>query len=168
MYWRNLSKSLQDCKSLQTWTGVCCRRHFACSNSSLQMSWWILYWQQWRVCPRYEFSIRIHIRKHTYYILYDLVTGVSQCRVHPDCRDTEQCHSGSCIDACRIEQCGTNAICTSRDHAASCSCPQGYTGDPRVACYPSEFAYATNLNDLHLFAASCISYSQPDWCYHWM
>ena len=70
------------------------------------------------------------------------VTGVSQCEVHFDCRNTEQCHSGSCIDACRVEQCGTNAICTSRDHTISCECPPGYNGDPRVACYPSEYFHA--------------------------
>ena len=64
---------------------------------------------------------------------------MSQCKTHFDCRDTEQCHSGSCIDACRVEQCGTNAICTSRDHSAYCTCPQGYSGDANVACYPSEF-----------------------------
>ena len=76
----------------------------------------------------------LHIPSFAY-----LVIGVSQCTVHNDCRNTEQCHSGSCLDACRIEQCGTNAICTSRDHQISCKCPAGYTGDARVACYPSEF-----------------------------
>ena len=76
---------------------------------------------------------------------FQTVTGVSQCQVHFDCRNTEQCHSGSCIDACRVEQCGTNAICTSRDHTISCECPTGYTGDPRVACYPSEYFNARLL-----------------------
>ena len=78
----------------------------------------------------------LHIPSFAY-----LVIGVSQCTVHNDCRNTEQCHSGSCLDACRIEQCGTNAICTSRDHQISCKCPAGYTGDARVACYPSEFVF---------------------------
>ena len=71
-----------------------------------------------------------------------LVTAVSQCRVHFDCRTTEQCHTGSCLDACRVEHCGTNAICTSRDHSITCTCPPKYTGDARVACYPSEYFYA--------------------------
>lgn len=74
-----------------------------------------------------------------------IVTGVAQCRVHTDCRNTEQCHSGSCIDACRIEQCGTNAICTSRDHRSTCACPPGYTGDARVACIPSKRFFARIL-----------------------
>ena len=80
----------------------------------------------------------ILLQKSVVIIFYYLVIGVSQCQVHSDCRNTEQCHSGSCIDACRIEQCGTNAICTSRDHSISCACPPRYTGDPRVACYPSK------------------------------
>lgn len=75
--------------------------------------------------------------------IFPTVTAVSQCTVHGDCRNTEQCHSGSCLDACRVEQCGTNAICTSRDHSISCACPPGYTGDARVACYPSESSNAT-------------------------
>ena len=78
---------------------------------------------------------------NTYAYHLNTVTGVAQCRVHNDCRDNEQCHTGSCIDACRIEQCGTNAICTSRDHSISCECPPGYAGDARVACYPSECLY---------------------------
>ena len=71
--------------------------------------------------------------------LISTVTAVSQCSVHADCRNTEQCHTGSCLDACRVEQCGLNAICTSRDHSIRCTCPPGYTGDARVACYPSEY-----------------------------
>lgn len=74
-----------------------------------------------------------------YFNLISTVTAVSQCSVHPDCRNTEQCHTGSCLDACRVEQCGLNAICTSRDHSIRCTCPPGYTGDARVACYPSEY-----------------------------
>ena len=55
------------------------------------------------------------------------------------------------LDACRIEQCGTNAICTSRDHQISCKCPAGYTGDARVACYPSEFVFQKLTNYFEQF-----------------
>lgn len=78
------------------------------------------------------------------------VTAVSQCRIHPDCRTTEQCHTGTCLDACRVEQCGTNAICTSRDHSIICTCPPNYTGDARIACYPSEYIPPTYLYPLPL------------------
>ncbi len=64
-----------------------------------------------------------------------------QCVIHDDCRINEQCHTGSCIDACRIEGCGVNAVCTARLHAATCACPPGYTGDPRRACYPSKYKH---------------------------
>ena len=72
-----------------------------------------------------------------------VVEARPQCVTHPDCRNTEQCHTGSCIDACRIEQCGVNAICSAQQHAATCTCPPGYTGDARRACYPSKYCNCT-------------------------
>ena len=63
-----------------------------------------------------------------------------ECTVHPDCRITEQCHQGSCVEACRLITCGTNALCNSFNHDAECSCPPGYTGNPLVACIPSKLS----------------------------
>ena len=84
------------------------------------------------------------------------VTAVSQCRIHPDCRTTEQCHTGTCLDACRVEQCGTNAICTSRDHSIICTCPPNYTGDARIACYPSEYHLPIYIPYLLLFGITVL------------
>ena len=39
-------------------------------------------------------------------------------------------------DPCNPSPCGSNAICTDRNGAASCKCIQDYFGDPYVACRP--------------------------------
>lgn len=65
------------------------------------------------------------------------VQVTSQCRVHADCRDdTMVCEEGSCQNACRYKDCGTNAICTAQNHKANCKCISGYFGNPNIACNP--------------------------------
>lgn len=39
-------------------------------------------------------------------------------------------------DPCYPSPCGSNAICTVRNEAASCKCLAGYFGDPFVGCKP--------------------------------
>jgi hypothetical protein len=34
------------------------------------------------------------------------------------------------VDPCPLERCGTNALCTAKNHRAVCSCPPGYRPDP--------------------------------------
>ena len=68
-----------------------------------------------------------------------LVIPAPQCVVDNDCRTTEQCHSGNCLNACYVDKCGVNAICSARQHESTCTCPPNYTGDPKKACYPSKF-----------------------------
>ena len=68
------------------------------------------------------------------------VTPTAACVSDRDCRDPDKCDDGTCRDACNLDPCGANAICKSRGHASSCSCPIGYTGNPRVQCLKSKFA----------------------------
>ena len=125
---------------------MCSWGYLAFENHGMYLSRWILHWRQWRVYSRYGWAMAtyIYIWKNAKNNVFT-VTAVSQCRIHPDCRTTEQCHTGTCLDACRVEQCGTNAICTSRDHSIICTCPPNYTGDARIACYPSEYHLPTYL-----------------------
>ena len=67
------------------------------------------------------------------------VTPTASCVTDRDCRDPDKCDDGTCRDACSVDPCGANAICKSRGHASSCSCPIGYTGNPRVQCLKSKF-----------------------------
>lgn len=59
---------------------------------------------------------------------------VSGCQSNDECSNTEVCQRGVCIDACRLERCGINAQCRSRDHYAECTCARGYEGNPHVEC----------------------------------
>ena len=67
-----------------------------------------------------------------------LVTPTPSCITDRDCSDPDKCVEGTCRDACSVDPCGANAICKSRLHASSCSCPIGYTGNPRVQCVKSK------------------------------
>ena len=57
-----------------------------------------------------------------------------ECYVDDDCGYSDICYKGSCVDACRLSQCGSNAKCESSLHSAQCICLPGYTGNPRSAC----------------------------------
>jgi len=59
-----------------------------------------------------------------------------QCTVNEDCPYSDICQLGNCIDACRATKCGTNAVCSSSNHRAECSCIHGFKGDPFTACRP--------------------------------
>ena len=37
-------------------------------------------------------------------------------------------------DPCSVEPCGSNAECETRGRSAVCTCPNGFSGDPFVAC----------------------------------
>jgi len=62
------------------------------------------------------------------------------CQRPEDCGPNETCHAYQCQDACRTitgSVCGDLAECKVNDrHEPVCSCPRGYTGDPRQECRP--------------------------------
>lgn len=58
----------------------------------------------------------------------------AECSVDADCALTQTCRRGSCVEACRADPCGQNALCESIDHASQCTCPPGYTGNARLEC----------------------------------
>ncbi|KAJ8954751.1 hypothetical protein NQ318_011446 [Aromia moschata] len=45
-----------------------------------------------------------------------------ECQVDADCSDKDKCIRGSCIEACKVDNCGVNALCNSFNHLAVCSC----------------------------------------------
>ncbi|KAI2804698.1 hypothetical protein BLOT_003686 [Blomia tropicalis] len=73
----------------------------------------------------------------------DLATG---CQVIPhECYSHEMCPSNAicvrgpddvniCQDPCKQFLCGENAVCTSANHRAQCSCRPGFIGDPFHMC----------------------------------
>ena len=75
--------------------------------------------------------------------MYRFVTveGKEECKIDDDCQRSEICNEGSCIEACRLEYCGSNAICEPGYHSAKCICLPGYTGDPRTSCNRCKFQF---------------------------
>ena len=73
--------------------------------------------------------------------MYRFVTveGKEECKIDDDCQRSEICNEGSCIEACRLEYCGSNAICEPGYHSAKCVCLAGYTGDARTSCNRCKF-----------------------------
>ena len=68
-----------------------------------------------------------------------IVEVKAECEIDNDCQRSEKCNKGSCIEACRLTYCGSNAICESGYHSAKCICLPGYTGDPRTSCNRCKF-----------------------------
>ena len=97
------------------------------------------------------------IRQYFYDIL---VTPTPSCLTDRDCRDPDKCVDGTCRDACNVDPCGANAICKSRGHASSCSCPIGYTGNPRVQCLKSKFSNKVCI----MTHFACFSYTRSCAC----
>lgn len=57
-----------------------------------------------------------------------------ECVTNTDCPRERACSNNKCIDPCP-GVCGTNAECHVINHSPSCSCIQGYIGNPLSACH---------------------------------
>lgn len=62
----------------------------------------------------------------------------AECTTDSECALSQICRRGSCVDACKADPCGLNALCESNDHASRCTCPQAYYGNPRIECNPGK------------------------------
>ena len=69
------------------------------------------------------------------------VTATPECFRHDDCRNSEVCHTGSCINACIVKECVENAICSTTVHDIACLCRPGYTGNGHVECSLCKYRY---------------------------
>ena len=56
-----------------------------------------------------------------------------ECVVNSDCPSNKACQQLHCIDPCP-GTCGVNAICRVQNHIPTCTCIEGYIGDPFTAC----------------------------------
>lgn len=60
-----------------------------------------------------------------------------ECYTNDDCSDDRLCKNDHCINPCSGEKtCGRGAFCHAHNHRHVCTCPQGFTGNPTVACVP--------------------------------
>lgn len=72
----------------------------------------------------------------------------AECSSDSNCANSQICHRSSCVEACRSDPCGRNALCESVDHMSRCSCPLGYIGNPRIECNSGNFFFYSFINYL--------------------
>ena len=62
------------------------------------------------------------------------------CKSDSECQNTEACQNGQCLNPCVYpnDPCGQGAQCQPINHAAVCSCPVGWAGNPHTQCYQYE------------------------------
>lgn len=56
-----------------------------------------------------------------------------ECVINPDCPSNRACINEKCEDPC-IGSCGENAECRVINHAVTCACANGYSGNPFIQC----------------------------------
>lgn len=61
----------------------------------------------------------------------------AECTVNSDCPSNKACINQKCRDPCP-GSCGLQTECHVHQHAAICSCREGYTGNPFQSCYINE------------------------------
>lgn len=70
-----------------------------------------------------------------------IAQGENECNRNEDCRQSEVCHTGNCVNACLVFKCAPYATCATTVHDIRCTCLAGYTGDGRYACNLSKSFY---------------------------
>lgn len=60
-----------------------------------------------------------------------------ECVLNAECDRSKACLRYKCKDPCP-GTCGQNARCDVINHIPTCSCPEGYTGDPFTHCRVAE------------------------------
>ena len=79
-----------------------------------------------------------------------------ECVINQDCRSNLACINEKCRDPCP-GSCGTEARCDVINHIPTCTCLEGFTGDPFSRCYPApkrkRIKYPFNVS-----AIKCILY----------
>ena len=56
-----------------------------------------------------------------------------ECTINADCPSNKACKNLHCIDPCP-GLCGVNAQCKVINHIPTCTCVEGYIGDPFTTC----------------------------------
>ena len=67
------------------------------------------------------------------------MTQIPDCVSDAQCSTDKACVHERCQDLCLVENpCGTNSNCRTSLHRPTCTCPDGWGGNPQVACYKPE------------------------------
>jgi hypothetical protein len=77
-----------------------------------------------------------------------------ECVLNSDCPSNKACIRNKCQDPCP-GTCGQNAECQVVNHLPSCTCYQGYIGDPFRLCRIEQRERKTRLNTFVAFFSQC-------------
>lgn len=58
-----------------------------------------------------------------------------ECVTNSECPKSRSCVNNKCRDPCSSGTCGINAECRVFSHSPTCSCLEGYTGNPSSSCH---------------------------------
>lgn len=68
------------------------------------------------------------------------VPPTPECTRNDDCSLDKTCLNQKCISPCTLsDSCGQGSFCHTHNHQPVCRCPNGHTGDPRIACVPRKY-----------------------------
>lgn len=74
-----------------------------------------------------------------------------ECTINSDCPSSQACINERCRDPCP-GSCGLSATCNVINHTPSCTCSEGFTGDPFTNCYPKRKQFYTTINLISLLS----------------
>lgn len=82
-----------------------------------------------------------------------------ECQSDYDCQELQGCVLEECQDLClALHPCGSDAVCqVLPNHPVkimSCTCPEGYDGNPHFACNPSKYSI-TKIYIIPLLICKC-------------
>lgn len=80
-----------------------------------------------------------------------------ECVINQDCPSHLACVNNKCKDPC-AGSCGYNAQCAVFNHQPTCTCLQGYEGDPFAGCNPVIRKFLIFASLEKLFSATSTSF----------
>ena len=83
-----------------------------------------------------------------------------ECVVNSDFLSNKACQNMHCVDPCP-DTCGVNAICSVLNHTPTCTCYEGYIGDPFTACRRKPIPIEPVIADDPCDPNPCGPYSNP-------
>ena len=89
----------------------------------------------------YAHNAMHNIHSCTFTVAPIVVPGIDPgCSDDTECPVHKACINNICRDPCIVEDpCARNAFCKVNLHEPECTCPPGFTGDPRVLCVARKF-----------------------------
>jgi len=82
---------------------------------------------------------RTFSKTYNYFIVEPQPFG---CSSDSECSPSQACQSRSCINPCTTDKpCSQTAICSVKNHRATCTCPPSFEGDPYKQCTKSKNRY---------------------------